>query len=137
MYNTTPKQVVDRERRIEDRFVTQNRDLFTDAYQRDSMWGSYFVELGYGERSEIVGNGQAAVDIIRDQYGDSDGEDHIREIVDLHQQYVSAGFEKQGGDVQALKDALIMDPENPKEFYEGTLMEEWPEGIAVISKKEF
>lgn len=138
LYNVTPDQVVDREERLEDGFVTKNSDLFKKAYHLDSMWGSYFVELGYGTRSKIVENGQAAVEIIRDQYGDSDGEDHIRELIDLHQQYLAAGFKDcEDDDIQALKDALIMDTENPKEFYESVLRRKWPADIAVISRKEF
>lgn len=136
--NASPDSVMRRERSIASRRVGAYESLLEAAEVADPIWGSYHVDIGYGNNEkEIIDNGKAAVEMVVEQFGPEDGEDYLSNVVDLFFAYIENGFPQEPELLSALKDTLIMDPHQPdeafKKFYPAF---DWPEGVDVLTPQE-
>lgn len=132
-YKASSEKVLHREVRIANRRLDQYHELVNKAEKKNPIWGEYFVDLGFGDtEKDILENGEALVHLVVDQFGEDDGENYLIDVLDIVYKYVDQGFSEDKKDIDALKDSLVMDPHNPKKFYEDTLRRTWPKHIEVI-----
>jgi len=132
-YNAAPEKVLRHELHAAERRLGHYNKLVARAEKTDPIWGEYYVDLGHGETDEeILSNGKTIVDLIVEHYGPDDGEEYLINTLHTFYVYIDSGFSDEKEDLDALKDALTMDPFNTKNFYEHTLRREWPEGFEEI-----
>ncbi len=118
------------------RQINRGSELYELATEANPRYGQYFADLGHGNTNrEKIENGQIITELILEEYSKKYGEDraesYLQDLVELYYQYLDAGFEERGN-LDQLKDALSMDPNNIKKFYEETLGGSWPAGIKEI-----
>jgi len=133
-YDMAPaKRIIAKEKKRSDARIAKYDELVTKAEGIDEIWGGYFVDVGFGKNNrERLGNGQAVVDIVRETYGDDDAESYLDKCIDLVYAIEQKGFPKSGEAREHLMDAVVMNPYNPKQFYEEVLGQTWPEDVNVI-----
>ncbi|MFW6210062.1 MAG: hypothetical protein ACOC4E_01070 [Patescibacteria group bacterium] len=125
--NQAKSKMLQREQRYQEKLLEQNRALYEEAEAMDPALGHFFVDLGFGETDEeVLEHGQIVVQLVVEQYGRSDGETFLRDCVDTYYQILDAGFPQTPDTCSALKDALIMSPNDPRAFYEEGLGKRWP-----------
>jgi len=135
--NISRTKAFDEAKRFQDREIKEHQALYDVAVElypnATDEELRYYVELGFGDTpEEIVRNGALVAELLFDEKNRAEAELYIEDCIDLYYRYLDAGFPQDKESLKALKDSLMMDMVNPKDFYEQVLKRVWPVQIPVL-----
>ena len=137
------KEERDRARQREKLAESTVDNLFEKAEDKDLVFGQYYVLFGDGESfEEIWEEGAVFIDLVREQYGETEGELFLAEGARLLQAYADQivdAEKKKALDESVrhslmldIKDMIISDRYDPVDFFTRVLRKPWPDILTVV-----